>query len=99
MILEFQEVHVGCRVEDGLPKGRLEARTTYIAMFQRRKAERGVEESIWLESLLGGRSYRNWCLLGWIAERGGLSDSGLGNYMESGASRSGAGVCGGKMAS
>lgn len=30
----------------------------------------------------------------WIAERGGLNDSGLGNYMESGASRRGAGVWG-----
>lgn len=29
-----------------------------------------------------------------IAERGGLNDSGLGNYMENGASRRGAGVWG-----
>lgn len=39
VIFEFKEVHFGCRVEDGLPEGRLEARTTYIATFQRRKAE------------------------------------------------------------
>lgn len=39
MIFEFKKVHVGYRVADGLLKGRLEARTTYIAMFQRRKAE------------------------------------------------------------
>lgn len=39
VIFEFKKVHSGGRVEDGLLRGKLEARTTLTAIFQRQKAE------------------------------------------------------------
>lgn len=41
VIFELKKVYSGCRIEDGLLRGKLEARTTLAAIFQRRKAELG----------------------------------------------------------
>lgn len=46
VIFEFKKCHSGCRVDDDLLKGRLEAQTTFIAIIQRRKAEQRMVRSI-----------------------------------------------------
>lgn len=39
VIFEFKKVHFGCRVEDGLPKGRMEARERLSGSGEKRLGE------------------------------------------------------------